>query len=113
LAAGRKLNDGSGAEAPDHARSVDVVAAAPPLRRIPTVVLTADQPFDYGAGPGTWPAWVAAQTRLAEVLHARHITRTNSGHVIQMFRPALVNREIRGVVDDVRASRRGATMPSG
>ena len=98
LATGRKLDDGSGAEVPDHARSVGVVAAAPPLRRIPAVVLTADQPFDYGAGPGTWSAWIAAQTRLAEHLHARHITRTHSGHVIQMFRPGLVTREIRAVV---------------
>src|SRR5262249_58217373 len=69
LAAGMKLNDGTSAEVPDHARSVGVVAAAPPLRRIPAVVLTADQPFDYGAGSGTWPAWVAAQTRLAVLSH--------------------------------------------
>jgi len=106
LAAGMKLNDGSGAEVPDHARSVGVVAAAAPLPRIPTVVLTADHPFDYGAGPGTWPAWVAAQARLAKLLHARHITRTDSGHVIQMFQPALVNRVLRTVVGDIRAGRR-------
>ncbi len=109
LAAGRKLDDGSGAETPDHAGSVGAVAAAPPPRRIPTVVLAADQPFDFGAGPGTWPAWVAAQTRLAGGLHARHITRTDSGHVIQMVRPGLVTREILSVVGDVRAGRRTAT----
>jgi pimeloyl-ACP methyl ester carboxylesterase len=102
LVSSRALDDGSGAEAPDHAGSVGVVAAAPPLPRIPSVVLTADRPFDFGAGRGTWPAWVAAQTRLARLLHARRITRTHSGHVIQMVRPELVTREIRGVVERVR-----------
>ena len=114
LAAGMKLNDGSGAEVPDHARSVGAVASAPPLRHIPTVVLTADRPFDYGAGPGTWPAWLASQARLAKLLHARHITQTNSGHVIQMSQPTLVNRVIRKVVREVRTGHRalGATGTS-
>jgi pimeloyl-ACP methyl ester carboxylesterase len=102
LAAGMKLDDGSGGEAPDHAHSIGVVASAPPLGRIPVVMLTSDRPFDYGAGAGTWPAWTASQARLAALLHARHITRTDSGHVIQMVQPALVTREIRGVVDAVR-----------
>jgi pimeloyl-ACP methyl ester carboxylesterase len=113
LASAAALDDGSGAEAPDHARSVGAVAAAPPLPRIPVVVLTADRPFDFGAGPGAWPAWVAAQTRLARLLHARHVTRTRSGHVIQMVRPELVTREIRGVVERVRSRRaREGAVPS-
>jgi hypothetical protein len=52
---------------------------------MPVVVLTSDRQLEFGAGGvGTWPAWRAAQDRLASLLNARHITRTNSSHAIQM-----------------------------
>jgi hypothetical protein len=50
----------------------------------------------------TFDDWLAAQDRLATELHARHVTRTNSGHNIYLYSPALVVDAIREVVDDVR-----------
>ncbi len=103
----RSVVDGSGAEAPDYVDSIDVVRAAPSPPPVPAVVLTSDRPFDFGAGGAeAWPAWGAAQARLAEQLHARHVTRTNSGHLIAVEQPRLVTNAIRDVVDAVRAAGR-------
>ena len=100
----RSVVDGSGAEAPDYVGTMDVVRAAPPPRVVPAVVITSDRPFDFGAGgPETWPAWGAAQARLAEQLHARHVTRTSSGHAIPIVRPELVAGEIHAVVEAARS----------
>jgi pimeloyl-ACP methyl ester carboxylesterase len=104
LALTRSVADGSGAEAPDYVDSMDVVRAAPPPPIVPAVVITSDQSFDFGAGgPQTWPAWGTAQARLAEQLHARHVTRTSSGHAIPIVRPELVAGEIRAVMDAARS----------
>ncbi|MEI8083689.1 MAG: hypothetical protein WCI74_17775, partial [Actinomycetes bacterium] len=100
------LVDGSGLEAPDYAASMDAVRRAS-LSAVPTVVITSDHPFDFGAGGlDTWPAWSAAQDRFASALHAEHITKTDSGHLIPIEQPKLVTDAIVGVVDDVRT---GAT----
>jgi pimeloyl-ACP methyl ester carboxylesterase len=107
----------------DPDRSFDEVRAAPPLRTLPLIVLSADRPW----GPqipalianGTLPADVPAnfgyvtdaaqkqaQDRLAAVVPgARHITRTNSGHEIQKEQPGLVTGAVIDVVNAVRAGK--------
>ncbi|MDQ2859986.1 MAG: alpha/beta hydrolase [Pseudomonadota bacterium] len=107
----------------DPDRSFDQVLAAPPLKPLPLVVLSADRPW----GPqvpalianGTLPADVPAdfgyvtdaaqkkaQDRLAALVPgARHITHTASGHEIHKEQPALVTAAIVDVVGAVRAGR--------
>jgi pimeloyl-ACP methyl ester carboxylesterase len=50
----------------------------------------------------TFDAYVAAQRKLARVLHAKLVLDTNSGHYIFVEQPELVIRSIRQVVDQVR-----------
>jgi len=95
----KELGEPEELEAADYQPSVDALRAAPPVGTIPAVVLTSDKPFDFGAGDGTWPAWLAAQDRLAKLLGAKHITDTNSGHYIAGEQPQLVIDAIRQVVD--------------
>ena len=105
----------------DPDRSFDQIRAAPPLRRVPLIVLSADRPW----GPqvpsmiaaGTLPANVPpdfgyvtdaaqkqAQERLAKLVpNAKHITNTNSGHEIHKEQPQLVIDSIREVVQAVRS----------
>jgi pimeloyl-ACP methyl ester carboxylesterase len=107
----------------DPDRSFDEVRAAPPLRPLPLIVLSADRPW----GPqipalianGTLPpdvppdfgyitdaAQKKAQDRLAALVPgAKHITRTNSGHEIQKEQPRLVTDAIIDVVNAVRAGK--------
>ena len=107
----------------DADRSFDQLLAAPPLRPMPLVVLSADHPW----GPlvpgliadGTLPpdippdfgyvtdrAQKEAQAKLAaSVPGARHVTNTDSGHEIHKDQPQLVIDSIRDVVDAVRAGR--------
>jgi pimeloyl-ACP methyl ester carboxylesterase len=79
------------------------------VRSIPAVVLTSDKCFEFVPGAGgakaTCQAWRAAQDQLAELLNAKHITDTNSGHFIQGEQPQLVIDAIRQVVDTVRNQR--------
>jgi len=104
VALAKSLIDGSRVEVPDYADSLPVVRAAPSIRPMPAVVMTSDHPFDFGAGvDGTWPAWVAAQTLLADQLHAAHVTKTDSGHLIPIERPGLVADAILRVVEQARA----------
>jgi pimeloyl-ACP methyl ester carboxylesterase len=100
--AAKQLGDPEDLEAADYESSVEALRAAPPVGAIPAVVLTSDKPFDFGAGDGTWPAWLAAQDRLAKLLGAKHITGTNSGHYIAGEQPQLVIDAIRQVVDAER-----------
>jgi len=105
-------------------RSFDQIRAAPPLRPMPLVVLSADRPWgpqlpsmiaegkvsadippDFGYV--TDAAQKKAQERLAELVpNAKHITKTNSGHEIHKEQPQLVIDAIREVVDAVRSSGR-------
>ena len=107
----------------DPDRSFDQVRAAPPLRPLPLVVLSADRPW----GPqipalianGTLPADVPAdfgyitdtaqkkaQAQLATLVPgAKHIANTNSGHEIHKEHPELVTGAIVDVVDAVRAGK--------
>ncbi|MFF0141740.1 alpha/beta fold hydrolase [Streptomyces sp. NPDC005227] len=87
-------------EVPDYESSVTEIRNAPALPHLPpAVALTSDQPWDLQVGHSgsTWPAWLAAQQRLASDLHARHITHTDSGHGISVEQPQLVAHAIRAV----------------
>ena len=101
--------------------SFDQVRAAPKLRPMKLIVLSADRPW----GPqlpamieaGTLPADIPpdfgyvtdaaqkqAQAKLAALVpNAKHITNTNSGHEIHKEQPGLVIDSIREIVDAVRS----------
>jgi pimeloyl-ACP methyl ester carboxylesterase len=103
IKATKRLIETKGLEAPDHARTLDLLDGKLGIHPIPTVVLTSDKRFDFGAGgPETWGAWRSAHDRLAKLLSAKHISDTNSGHAIQMEQPQLVVDAIRQVVEAVR-----------
>jgi pimeloyl-ACP methyl ester carboxylesterase len=105
-----------GAESFNFPASFAEMRAARPEPRIPTVLFTSDEPFDYRAavdggklpqefvdfGPLSFKAHVAAQRALAKELHAKLILDTHSGHYIFVEHPALVVREIRRVVREAR-----------
>jgi pimeloyl-ACP methyl ester carboxylesterase len=113
-----KLNDLP--EKYDNVRSFEQVRAAPSVRAIPVVVLTADRsPItrkDIASGrfppevtakfvDALWAAQVPAQNSLAKLFpNAKHITNTDSSHYIQILQPQLVIDSIREVVDAVRIS---------
>ena len=108
-------------------RSFNQIRAAPPLRSIPLVVLSADRPWgpqvpsmiaagklaadippDFGYV--TDAAQKKAQERLAKLVpNEKHITNTNSGHEIHKEQPQLVIDAIREVVEAVRSGRRQLT----
>jgi pimeloyl-ACP methyl ester carboxylesterase len=105
-------------------RSFNQIRAAPPLRSIPLVVLSADRPWgpqvpsmiaagklaadtppDFGYV--TDAAQKKAQERLAKLVpNEKHITNTNSGHEIHKEQPQLVIDAIREVVEAVRSGKR-------
>lgn len=102
-------------------RSFDQLRAAPPLRRMPLIVLSADRGWGpqipsmiaSGALPADVPpdfgyvtdaAQKQAQAWLATLgQNAQHITDTNSGHEIHKEQPQLVVDAIRQVVDALRS----------
>jgi pimeloyl-ACP methyl ester carboxylesterase len=107
IKATKELITSKGLEAPDHARTLDLLHGTPGVHPMPIVVLTSDKRFDFGAGgPETWGAWGSAHDRLAKLLNAKHINNTNSGHAIQMEQPQLVVDAIRQVVEAVRSGSR-------
>lgn len=86
---------------------------APSIRRVPAIVLTSDQPYDFKAliasgiipsdapldlGTVIYQAHVAGQKRLANLLNAKHVTKTHAGHYIQTEQPQLVINSILEVV---------------
>ena len=97
------LVDGSNAEVPDYPRSMESVqAAAGKLPDVPTVVITSDREFDFGAGAQSWPAWGEAQAQFAAQHKARHITHTDSSHLIPLQQPQLVADAVLEVVVQAR-----------
>ena len=108
-------------ERSDWVKAFEELRAAPPTRAMPVIVLSADKPFDFEAmrAQGVLPpdtpsdfgaAQGRAQARSQEFLtsivpHAKHVTKTNSGHYIQIEQPQLVIDTILEVVADVRRSR--------
>ncbi|HZR05060.1 MAG TPA: alpha/beta hydrolase [Candidatus Udaeobacter sp.] len=105
-------------------RSLDQIRAAPPMRSIPLVVLSADRPWGpqipsmiaAGKLPSDVPpdfgyvtdaAQKKAQEKLAKLVpNAKHITNTNSGHEIHKEQPQLVVDAIRQVLEAVRSGSR-------
>lgn len=99
------------------------VRAAPPVPKIPVVVLTGDE-FDADAfrarlpahAPADfpqvfWRAQRASQRDLAQHFPgAQHITKTRSDHNIQNNRPQLVTDAVREVME--KARRRPSGMPT-
>lgn len=89
--AARKLGEPKTLEAAAYEPSVKAILATQPAARVPSMVLTSDHPFPFGAGgSGTWPAWLGAQNLLAASLGAKHVIHTDSGHYIAGERPGLV-----------------------
>lgn len=93
-------------EVPDYGSSVPALRAAPPVRGIPSVVLTSDECFellpDAGGAERQCQAWQEAQDLLAALLDAEHITHTDSGHAIQAENPELVIDSVREVAEAAR-----------
>jgi hypothetical protein len=101
-----------------HRRNFRQVLAAPPLKPMPLIVLSTDQPFDFTplVESGEVPADIAerfAKDLFRAVLEARadlvsrvpgagHITNTNSGHYIHQEQPRLVIDSVREVVEAAR-----------
>jgi pimeloyl-ACP methyl ester carboxylesterase len=103
-----------------HRRNLRQTLAAAPLKPMPLIVLSADEPLDLlpFVKDGTLPltakeakkfgkllfqAFVDARADLvSQVPGARHITDTHSGHYIHQERPKLVIRQIREVVEAAR-----------
>ena len=106
-----------------HQERTDLLASfiqmqrAPPVRSIPAIVLSSDQPYDFKAlirdgilpadtpvefGETVWQAILVGQQKLANLLHARHITDTYSGHYIHLSQPQLVINSIRHIYDQIR-----------
>jgi pimeloyl-ACP methyl ester carboxylesterase len=107
-------------ERTDFARSFDQMHKSAPLRPMPAVVLTTDQPYDFKPliangtlppdapvdfGPILYQAHLNAQDRLAETLHAEHISDTHAGHYVHTEQPQLVIAAIKDVIDKVRAKK--------
>ena len=104
----------------DTVSSFAQVIAAPRVRTMPMIILTADlqpiSPQDVASGVfppvvtvefvnALWSAQIAAQNRLAKLFpSARHITNTNSHHYIHLEQPQLVVEAIREVVDALRGA---------
>jgi hypothetical protein len=102
----------------DHRRNLEQVLAAPPLKPMPLIVLSSDEPFDLTpfVDAGVVPSDIAdefakdlfravleARADLAsQVPGARHITNTDSAHYIHQENAQLVTAESRHVVDSVR-----------
>jgi pimeloyl-ACP methyl ester carboxylesterase len=103
---GKQPREPEGIEAVDYGSSAPVLRAAPPVRGIPSVVLTSDECFellpDAGGAERQCQAWRESQDLLAAHLDAEHITRTDSGHVIQAENPELVIASVREVVEAAR-----------
>lgn len=102
----KTMADSKDVEVPDYEPSVEQVRAAPPAPSVAAVVLTSDKPWDLRVGESgsTWPAWLAAQDRLATLLNAKHVTNTNSGHAINIEQPQRVGEAIHEVLAAARSS---------
>jgi pimeloyl-ACP methyl ester carboxylesterase len=108
-----------GAESFNFPASFAEMRAARPEPRVPTVLITSDEEFDYtpavaagtlpqeyaAFGPLSFAAHVDAQRELAKKLHAKLILDTDSGHYVFVEHPQLVVKEIRRVVREAGEER--------
>ena len=84
-------------ESPDYPASIAALEATPPLRAVPGVVFSADQPFDFLGIDDTdafWPQWLETHMLLATSFGALQVTETNSGHFVANASPKLVIEQI-------------------
>jgi pimeloyl-ACP methyl ester carboxylesterase len=111
--ASNRVSDPATPEAVELLDGMGRIEAAPHLPHRPTIVLSADKPWQSPApdahghtsgGVITFAEWLAAQHLLAASLHAAHVTETHSGHHIYLYQPELVVDAVRQVVDEVRSS---------
>jgi pimeloyl-ACP methyl ester carboxylesterase len=82
------------------------IAAAPPLPRVPAIVLSSDKfppPADLKPDNYTLTQTQQANALLADALAATNLTTTDSGHNVMLYQPQLVANEIVRIVDEVRA----------
>jgi pimeloyl-ACP methyl ester carboxylesterase len=102
----------------DHRRNRKEVLAAAPLKPMPLIVLSSDESYDLTpfVDDGTLPADIAEEFAedlfravlnaradlVSQVLGARHITDTDSGHYIHQENPQLVIASVREVVEAAR-----------
>jgi pimeloyl-ACP methyl ester carboxylesterase len=102
----------------DHQRNLEQVLAAAPLKQMPLIVLSSDEPYDLTpfVEDGTLPADIAEEfgnilfqaildaraDLVSQVPGARHITDTHSGHYIHQEQPQLVSGSVREVAEAVR-----------
>jgi pimeloyl-ACP methyl ester carboxylesterase len=102
----------------EHQLNLEQVLAAAPLKPMPLIVLSSDEPYDLTpfVDDGTLPAGQAEEfgnilfqailearaDLVSQVPGARHITDTHSGHYIHQEQPQLVIASVREVVDAVR-----------
>ncbi|MFZ1019129.1 MAG: alpha/beta hydrolase [Candidatus Cybelea sp.] len=105
----------------DNAKSFEEIRAAPPVRPMPVVVLTAGLPqltpeviasgqlppeVTQAFADALWAAQMQAQDHLAALFPGgRHIMVANSTHYIHVDQPQVVIDAIRDVVDAVRAGK--------
>jgi pimeloyl-ACP methyl ester carboxylesterase len=98
----------------DHQRNLEEVLGAAPLKPMPLIVLSSDEPYDLTpfVDGGTLPAGIAKEFSnllfrailearadlVSQASGARHITDTHSGHYIHQEQPQLVIDSIREVV---------------
>ena len=103
----------------DHQRNLEQVLAAAPLKPMPLIVLSSDEPYNLipYVKDGTLPLTVKEAKEFGRILFqaildaradlvsqapgARHITNTDSGHYIHQEQPKLVIDSVRKVVDAV------------
>jgi len=89
------------------------INAAPPMPKVPALVLVTDKPWRTDLIPPeaiqgdtvTFADWQAMVNELGASLGATTITKTDSGHNIYLYNPALVTHSIHKIVDDVRTHR--------
>jgi hypothetical protein len=102
----------------DHQRNLEEVLGAAPLKPMPLIVLSSDEPYDVTPffDDGTLPADIAEEfgnilfqaildaraDLVSQMPGARHIADTDSGHYIHQEQPQLVIDSIREVVGAVR-----------
>jgi pimeloyl-ACP methyl ester carboxylesterase len=102
----------------DHQRNLEQALAAPPLKPMPLIVLSSDEPYDLTpyVEDGTLPADIAEEfgnflfqiilearaDLVSQVPGAKHITDTHSGHYIHQEQPQLLIASIREVVGALR-----------
>jgi len=126
LARWDKLNGMSSSEAPEAVELLDAFAkinAAPELPHLPTIVLSADKPWDpdqiaalankVGGALVSWDEWLAAQDLLAASEPGKHVKHTDSGHFVYTYAPQLVVDAIRTWSTRSTGAARKAFLPAG